>query len=107
MSQAPLAEVIEIGYGSQCWNDDVTPRGNDSIARLLCSPEPAVALVNRAHSAAVSASTRAGSSGVEVAGSVLRVAGSCGGHAVFAEEFRGVSVVMRRSPKRGSQVGSD
>ncbi len=27
MSHAPLAAVIEIGYGSQCWNDDVTPRG--------------------------------------------------------------------------------
>ncbi len=35
VSQAPRAEAIEIGYGSQCWNDEVTPSGSDLLARVL------------------------------------------------------------------------
>ena len=33
-------EAIEIGYGSQCWNELVTPSGSDRAARSLCSPDP-------------------------------------------------------------------
>ena len=31
-----------MGYGSQCWNEEVTPRGSEPLERRLCSPEAGV-----------------------------------------------------------------
>jgi hypothetical protein len=69
VSHAPRAEAIEIGYGSQCWNELVTPSGRDLLARSLCAPDSPDHDVNLAHSAASSRSTTAGSTGRLLAGS--------------------------------------
>ena len=37
--QAPLADLIEIGNGSQCWNEDCTPRGVLFFAIIFSEPE--------------------------------------------------------------------
>ena len=50
--QAPSAEAIEIGYGSQCWKLEVTPSGNESKARLLSASDAFVFFVNKFHSSA-------------------------------------------------------
>ena len=63
VSQAPRAEATEIGYGSQCWNELVTPSGRVRLARSLAVPEPADHPVKRSHSPASSRWTRAGSTG--------------------------------------------
>ena len=52
---APLADAIEIGYGSQCWKLDVTPRGRELNARLLSTSDALVFFVKRSHSAASTA----------------------------------------------------
>jgi uncharacterized repeat protein (TIGR02543 family) len=44
--QAPFAEAIEIGYGSQCWKLEVTPKGRDLKERALSTSDPLVFLVN-------------------------------------------------------------
>ena len=44
--QAPLAETIEIGYGSQCWKLDATPSGVTFPARTFSAPEPGANLEN-------------------------------------------------------------
>ena len=70
------AEAIEIGYGSQCWKDDVTPRGSDLLARTLWTADAGVRSTNVSHSAARSAATRSRSTGVDEAGMLRQVAGS-------------------------------
>ena len=82
VSHAPRADAIEIGYGSQCWKDDVTPSGSERLARTLCSAEAGVEAAKRSHSPASSAATRSGSSGVDEEGKVRQVAGSCAGQVV-------------------------
>src|SRR3954462_7773027 len=82
VSQAPLADWMEIGYGSQYWNDDVTPSGSVSLARLFCVPEAAVDPVKRSHSAASSCSARPAATGVDFSGSHRWVPGSCAGQVV-------------------------
>ena len=57
VSHAPRADAMLIGYGSQCWNELVTPSGSDLLARSWCAPDPADHDVNRSHSAASSRST--------------------------------------------------
>ncbi len=79
VSQAPWADWIEIGYGSQYWNDEVTPSGSVRLARTLCSPEPVVDCVKRSHSAATRVAARSWSTGRKLTGRWRRVAGSCGG----------------------------
>ena len=69
VSHAPRAEAIETGYGSQCWNELVTPSGSVLLARSLCAPDPADHEANRSHSAASSRSTTPGSTGRVRAGS--------------------------------------
>jgi hypothetical protein len=79
VSHAPRADVIEIGYGSQCWKDEVTPRGSEPLARLLCRPEPGVLDSKVCHSRASSRSTRSVFIGEHAAGTVRRVLGSWAG----------------------------
>jgi hypothetical protein len=59
---------MEIGYGSQCWKLEVTPRGSEENARLLSTSEPLVCFVKRSHSAARIEATFSGEIGVDVAG---------------------------------------
>ena len=96
VSHAPLAALKAKGCGSQCWKDDATPSGRGTDARAWWAAEPGVDAVNRSHSLAMSASIRCGSSGVEVAGTVRRVAGSFAGYEVAA----GWAVSVMSSPKR-------
>jgi len=67
---APLAETIEIGYGSQCWKLDVTPKGKDLKERQLSSALLPVLLVNSSHSCLRIASTLCGSTGTDVEGQI-------------------------------------
>jgi hypothetical protein len=59
---------MEIGYGSQCWKLEVTPRGIELNARLLSTSEAPVFLVKSFHSAASRAATFSGEIGVDVVG---------------------------------------
>ena len=70
--QAPSADAIEIGYGSQCWKLEVTPSGRAAKARLLSASDAFVFLVKSAHSAARTSATRSGETGFEVAGTYLK-----------------------------------
>ena len=63
-----MAEAIEIGYGSQCWKLEVTPRGIEECARLLSVAEALVFFVKSSHSAASNAATFSGDIGVDVVG---------------------------------------
>jgi len=63
-----LAETIEIGYGSQYWKLEVTPRGSDWWARRLSEAEPLVFFEKSSHSAASIAATFSGDIGVDVVG---------------------------------------
>jgi len=63
-----LADLIEIGYGSQCWKLDVTPNGNALNERRLSSALLPVPFVNNSHSCLRISSTRFGSIGTEVDG---------------------------------------
>ena len=69
VSHAPRADAIETGYGSQCWNELVTPSGSVLLARALCAREAVDHDANRSHSAASRRSTTAGSTGRVRAGS--------------------------------------
>jgi hypothetical protein len=52
--QAPLALAMLIGYGSQCWNDEVTPSGVECSARVFSTPDANVESRNLRHSLAKS-----------------------------------------------------
>ena len=65
---APLADLIEIGYGSQCWKLDVTPRGSDWWARALSEAEPLVFLEKSSHSAESTEATFSGDIGLDDVG---------------------------------------
>ena len=41
-----------IGYGSQCWNDEVTPSGVECAARVFSTPDANVESRNLRHSLA-------------------------------------------------------
>ena len=60
-----MADLIEIGYGSQCWKLDVTPNGNALNERRLSSALLSVPLVNSSHSCLRIASTLFGSTGID------------------------------------------
>ena len=94
VSQAPLAELMEMGYGSQNWNDEVTPRGSTLAARTLWVPDAPVCCVKRSHSSASSWATLAWSIGVDEAGTDRHVAGSCAGSAEEPSEVGRATVVM-------------
>ena len=64
VSQAPLADTTDTGWGSQYWKDDGTPRGNVRRERTLSAPDSGVLAANLSHSAASSVATRSASSGV-------------------------------------------
>ena len=74
---APSALSIEIGYGSQCWKLDVTPRGSDENARLLSTSDAFVFFVKSSHSAARTAATFSGEIGVDEVGT-RRYVFACG-----------------------------
>jgi hypothetical protein len=64
---------MEIGYGSQCWKLDGTPRGNVWAANLFSDSEADVPSLKRAHSWSSSAPTFDSDSGFDVAGTFLNV----------------------------------
>lgn len=68
-----MAETIEIGYGSQCWKLEVTPKGRDFFERTLSARDPLVDLVNVSHSEASKEATFSGETGVDVVGTNLKL----------------------------------
>jgi hypothetical protein len=73
-----LADLIEIGYGSQCWKLEVTPSGRDLLARRLSTFEAPVSLVNLSHSDASRELTFSDDIGLELPGTDLKVLAWCG-----------------------------
>ncbi len=73
LSQAPLAETIEIGYGSQCWKLEATPSGVTFPARIFSSPDLGARAVNLARSISSNSWIRAVETGVAEIGTCLKV----------------------------------
>ena len=73
LSQAPLAETIEIGYGSQCWKLEATPSGVTLLARAFSSPDLGARATNLSCSIFSSSWIRAGEIGVAEIGTCLKV----------------------------------
>ena len=71
--QAPLADLIEIGYGSQCWKLEGTPNGSECAATLFSIPEAVVLSLNLAHSWSSRADILDWDNGVEWSGVDLNV----------------------------------
>ena len=57
----------------QCWKLEVTPKGRDLMERALSASDPLVFLVNNSHSEASKAATFSGETGVDVAGTNLKL----------------------------------
>jgi len=74
--QAPLAETMLIGYGSQYWKLEVTPIGEESFAIVLSTPEAKVDFENNAHSAAIISLIFSEETGVTTFGVLRKVCGS-------------------------------
>ena len=49
-----MAETMLMGYGSQCWKDEVTPSGVEWAARVFSTPDAKVESRNLRHSLASS-----------------------------------------------------
>lgn len=68
-----MAETIEIGYGSQCWKLEVTPKGSDFFERTLSDRDPLVDFVNNSHSDANKEAIFSGETGDDVVGTNLKL----------------------------------
>ena len=73
LSHAPLAATMEMGYGSQCWKLDATPRGVTFDARRFSAPDSGACFVNFARSFSKSSWMRDSEIGLERFGVDLKV----------------------------------